>query len=159
MTGRLLITFSLILSLAACETQWNPLNWFSDGRDDTIALVPEGGFPAEHDPRQIISQITDLQVQRNPGGAIIQVTGLPPRLGYWNAELVPENNEQPENGVLTYVFRISEPVGASASASASGSGSSYARKIFVAHFVSDNQLQGVRQIRVVGEQNSRTARR
>lgn len=153
MTGRLLITLTLVLGLSACSSQLNPLNWFSGGSDDGIVLEPEGGFPSDNDSREIIAQITDLKVLRASGGAIIQVTGVPPRQGYWNAELVPENNENPENGVLTYVFHISEP------ARPTATGNPYARTVYVAHFISDIRLEGVRQIRVLGEQNSRISRR
>lgn len=153
MPGRLIIAITLVFGLSACASRFNPLNWFQSSHEETIALIPEGGFPANSDQRLAISQITEMKVLRSSGGAIIQATGLPPRLGYWNAELVSDNNEQPENGVLTYYFRINQPVGASAA------GTAYSRKVLVAHFVSNATLEGVRQIRIVAAENSRVARR
>ena len=153
MSGRVLITLTLILGLSACETKFNPMNWFSAGRSDGIVLEPEGGYGGGEDSRELIAQITEFKVLRSPGGAILQVTGLPPRQGYWSAELVAENDERPVDGVLTYTFRISEP------ATTTPQGTPYSREVFVAHFVSDNQLAGVRRIRIVGASNSMTARR
>lgn len=153
MPGRIIITFSLVLGLSACSMGWNPMNWFQSSKESTIALIPQGGFADTTDRRTIVSQVTDMQVLRTPGGAIIQVTGLPPRQGYWNAELVAENGERPVDGVLTYVFRIQEPE------VTTGQGAPYTRQVFVAHAVSNVTLAGVRQIRVLGTENSRTARR
>ncbi len=130
------------------------MNWFQGSREETIALIPEGGFPEDRDLREVVSQVTEMEVLRTAGGAIIRATGLPPRQGYWAADLVPENTDElPVNGVLTYVFRIHEPRNATHSSTA------YARQVHVAHFVSDTKLEGVSQIKVVGAENSRTARR
>lgn len=157
MPGRIIITLSVFLGLGACATAWNPLNWFGGSRAETIALTPEDGYADTSETRTIVSQVTEMSIVRSSGGAIIHATGLPPRHGYWGAELVPENNELPVNGVLTYVFRIHEPTGANANR---GTGASaYARQVIVAHFVSENTLQGVRQIRILGTENSRVARR
>ena len=153
MSGRVLISLTLILGLSACETRLNPMNWFSGGKNDGVILEPLGGYGDSEDRRALIPQVTEFKVFRNSGGAILQVTGLPARQGYWSAELVAENDERPVNGVLTYTFRISEPL------ENTPQGSPYSREIIVAHFVSDTKLAGVRQIRVVGANNSMTARR
>jgi len=152
MTARIIILVTLVFGLSACESRFNPMNWFSKG-EETVALYPEGGFPADNEQRGAVAQVTEFLVQHAPGGAILQATGLTPRQGYWSGELVAENDERPVDGVLTYVFRIAEPYGQTRVSTAQS------RKVIVAHFVSDIKLQGVRVIRVVGEQNSRTARR
>jgi len=153
MPVRFIITFTLIIGLAGCSTGWNPMNWFKSSRVETIALIPEGGFPEDFDGRGIVTSVASMEVLRAAGGAIIKATGLPPHQGYWDAELVPENDEYPVNGVLTYVFRISEP------RNPAGSANAYARQVHVAHFISEVRLQDVRQIRVLGDENSRIARR
>ncbi len=153
MSGRILVTLTLILGLAGCESKFNPMNWFSGGRDDGIVLEPEGGYGDATDSRELIAQITEFKVLRSPDGAILQVTGLPPRQGFWSAELVPENDERPVNGVLSYTFRISEPNGPTPQ------GTAYSREVIVARFVSQNRLAGVSRIRIIGANNSMTARR
>lgn len=153
MSARALVTLTLFLGLAACDSKLNPLNWFSGGRDDGIVLEPKGGWADETDNRELIAQVTEFKVLRNSGGAILQVTGLPPRQGYWSAELVPENDERPVNGVLSYTFRISEPT------TPTPQGSAYSREVVVARFVSQARLAGVQRIRIIGANNSMTARR
>ena len=153
MSARLLLSLMLILGLTACESRLNPLNWFSGGKDDGVILEPYGGYGDSEDSRELVSQITEFKVLRNPEGAILQVTGLPPRQGYWSAELVAENEGKPVDGVLTYTFRISEPPGNTPQ------GSAYSREIIVAAAVPEARLAGVRRIRVVGANNSMTARR
>ena len=153
MSGRLLIVLSLILGLSACSSKLNPVNWFSGGSNDGIVLEPAGGYGSETDSRELVSRVTEFKVLRNAEGAILQVTGLPPRQGFWSAELVAENDERPVNGVLTYTFRISEPP------ANTRQGTPYSREVIVAHFVSERRLAGVRQIRVIGANNSMSARR
>ena len=153
MSGRLILVLSLFLGLSACSTNFNPLNWFSGGRDGGVVLTPDGGYPSDLDPRGLVSQVTAFKVMRTPGGAILQVTGLPPRQGYWDGELVPENDERPVNGVLTYSFRISEPP------VATRAGTPFSRRVFVARFVSETRLRGVRSIRIIGANNSMISRR
>ena len=157
MTARILIVLGLALGLSACSNgvTLNPLTWFSVFSSDEglVALEPEGGWPEDQDRRIAISQVSALSIERTTSGAIIHASGVPPRLGYWDAELVAENGGEPDNGVLTYVFRISEPRWSQ------GTGTPYARTVEVAEFLSNSQLKDIRSIKVVGERNSMTARR
>ncbi|WP_371168785.1 hypothetical protein [Aliiroseovarius sp. 2305UL8-7] len=145
----------LVIGLSACggTTTLNPFNWFRSDGVKEVAVIPEGGFLEDQEYRGLVSQVVELQVLRSPGGAIIRAKGLPPRLGYWDAELVPENFERPENGVLTYMFRISEPP------YPTNSGRPKQREVLVGQFISNTRLQGVRSIRVVGANNSRSSSR
>jgi hypothetical protein len=154
MTVRIIVLIAMLTGLGACGgglSDLNPLKWFRGS--DEVAIVPEGGFLEDLDGRILVSQVTSMKVEKVNGGALIRVTGLPPRQGYWDAELVAQNDEKPEDGVLTYHFRIAEPWGAT------NAGTSYARTVHVAHFVSDFKLRDVRRIQVVAENNSRVARR
>lgn len=157
MTARKFIALGLVLALTACSNgvNLNPMTWFNVFSNDEglVAIQPDGGWPADTDYRIAVSQVTALKIERTTAGAIIHATGLPPRLGYWDAELVAENNGEPEGGVLTYVFRISEPRWNQ------GQGSQYQRTVEVAQFLSNAELKNIRAIKVLGERNSMTARR
>jgi hypothetical protein len=154
---RILIALSLVLGLSACSDgnfSLNPFNWFSSpGEEDWVALEPEGGWQDVQDRRLVVDQVTELRVERTTAGVIVHATGLPPRLGYWDAELEAENDGEPVNGVLTYRFRIATPRWATSASTP------YARTVHVAEFISNAKLKNVRTIRVVGERNSRTVQR
>ncbi|MCI2398199.1 hypothetical protein [Aliiroseovarius subalbicans] len=152
MTLRSVLLLTLVLGLAACGSRFNPANW-ARGSDNEVALIPEGGFLSETETREVVSQVTDLRVEKASGGVIIRAVGLPPRQGYWAGELVSDTNDKPENGVLTYTFRIAEPY------ALTREGTPYSRQVIVGHFVSNVKLRGVTSIRVLGAQNSRSVRR
>ncbi|MCK8462392.1 hypothetical protein MUY35_00835 [Aliiroseovarius sp. S1339] len=149
------LLIGLVLGLSACggSANLNPVNWFRSDGVKEVAVIPEGGFLEDQEFRGLVTQVVELQVLRSTGGAIIRAKGLPPRLGYWDAELVPENFERPVDGVLTYMFRISEPP------YRTNAGRPKQREVLVGQFVSNTKLQGVRSIRVVGESNSRSSSR
>lgn len=155
MTGRILIALSLILSLSACSDgmSLNPKTWFGGGGPEKVALTPEGGYRDSQDFRIPVQQVTALRIEKTTAGVIVYATGVPPRVGYWDAELIAENNGDPVNGVISYVFRIAEPRWNQPS------GAPYARTVHVAQFISNAKLRDVSSVRVTGETNSMTARR
>jgi hypothetical protein len=155
MTARILIALSLVLGLSACSDglSLNPLNWFGSRGPTNVALTPEGGYPESRDFRIPVQQVTALRVEKTTAGVIVYVTGLPPRAGYWDAELVPENDGEPVNGVMSYVFRIAEPRWNQPA------GTPYSRTVHVARFISNAKLRDVTSIRVTGATNSMTGRR
>ena len=147
-----LVTVGLIATLvvAGCSTRLNPLNWFGSD-EETIAAAP-GEFTS--DPRDLANEITELQIERIAGGAIIRARGLPQTQGYWDAELVALNNEEPdENRRLTYEMRMFPPIIPRPASTAQS------REVVVAHYLSDRELRGVRSIAIVGVTNSRTSNR
>lgn len=148
------IVFALIVAagLAGCGTYLNPMNWFKGG-EETVALYPKEGFPEDADHRPAVSQVVELAIERASGGAIIRAAGLAPGPGYWNGELVAENEEYAVDGVLVYIFRVSQPD--SRTATEGGA----AQKVIVGHFVSNARLQGVKEVRVLGLENAMSARR
>ncbi|HCQ64703.1 MAG TPA: hypothetical protein DIU07_05790 [Rhodobacteraceae bacterium] len=154
---RISIALGLGLAVAACDTgiNLNPLTWFNSlGSDEgLVALEPEGGWEQDTDRRLVVDQVTALRIEKTTAGAIVHATGLPPRLGYWDAELVVENDGAPENGVLSYVFKVASPRWATTTSTP------YARTIEAAAFIPNVELNGIRAIRVLGAQNSRTASR
>ncbi len=151
MNKPLIAALCATLALGACSTigqsRLNPLNWFGGSEETVVAYTPEGK-PA--DPRALVSQVIDMQLEKMPGGVIIRATGLPPTQGYWEAELVA----QPvEDGKIVYDFRVFPPI-APADVSTQQS-----REVTVAAFLSNIKLESIRQITVQGASNARTSRR
>ena len=169
-------TLSLLLAtsltLAACGTirdsRVNPFNWFGKSRSEPIEqtqntnpLIPKTGGLFASDRKQAeayaglpFEQVTELTIERMPGGAIIRATGLAARQGIYQVRLTPENDaEVAVDGVLTYRLegvRSSTPTPV---------GSPATREVVAARRVTDQTLRGVRSIRVEGVENARVIRR
>jgi len=140
------------LVLTGCATKMNPFNWFKRGStEETLTELPDPNVII--DSRGLVQQVVSLSIDKTPGGAIIRATGLPPTQGFWDAALVAENGEKPIKGVLTYQFRIEQPIDFQRVSNPQS------REVVVARFVSNIKLQGVTQIRVVGATNARSSRR
>ncbi|OYX45573.1 MAG: hypothetical protein B7Z02_01035 [Rhodobacterales bacterium 32-67-9] len=145
------------LVLAGCgrvrESRLNPFNWFGRSVEST-QTVAEAAVPGRPDDgRILVAQVTDMEVARQPGGAIIRATGLPPTQGWWNTDLVVENGGEPVDGVLTYRFVIAEPLAANRVSTPQS------RELTAATYISDIKLAGVSRIVVLGAENSRSSRR
>ncbi|WP_306446935.1 hypothetical protein [Falsiruegeria mediterranea] len=160
------------LTLSACNS-WrnsrvNPTNWFGGSTStpvettetvNTNPLVPEsrrGIFarPEEEDRGVAITKVTELQIDPTNSGAIIQVVGVANRQGAFNAELrLTPSEEDAEKGVLTYTFFVTYPE------NATPQGSERTRTIRQAISLSRQDLQNVRVIRVIGQENVRESRR
>jgi hypothetical protein len=151
-----LSALALPIALSGCgrirESRLNPFNWFGRSRRRTTRATVA---PAEVvDGRQLIREVTDLEVARMPNGAIVRASGLPPTQGWWDAELVSENRGRPdENGVLTYRFLVFQPPGQTRVSTPQS------RELTAAVFLSNIDLGPVRQIVVQGEGNSRVSGR
>lgn len=152
-TGLLIVT----LVLAGCgrvrESRLNPFNWF--GRSvETTEVVTEAAVPGRpDDDRILVAEVTDMEVARQPGGAIIRASGLPPTQGWWNTDLVAENGGVPVDGVLTFRFVIAKPL------EPTPVSTPQSRELTAATYVPDIKLEGVSQIVVLGAGNSRSSRR
>lgn len=151
---RLIAAVTLLAFLASCggwrDSRVNPRNWFGRDREERIAVVDT---EVQTDSRPLVAEVLTLKVDRIPGGAIIHAMGLPPTQGYWDAELVPLSGELPDKGMLTYEFRVQQPP------QPWPQGTQPSREVLVGHFVSDQRLEGVRRITVVGQANRRTTNR
>ena len=110
-------------------------------------------FPRDDANRKLVDQVTQMRVNRTPGGAVVEAVGLPVTQGHWQAELVAQNAGYPVDGVLTYEFRIAEPFGFQQQ------GTPFSREITVATAVSAVRLQNVQTIRVLGARNAQASRR
>ncbi len=170
------ITTVLIASflLAGCGTvrdsRLNPFNWF--GRAQPVAmeedpsttnpLIPRRGglFAAsrqryvERDLTTPIASVTNLVVERVPGGAIVRATGVDQRQGAFDVQLVPDNEEElPVDGVLAYTLERQRPD------TPRPVGPVQTREVVVARKLTDQQLRGVSSIRVAAAQNALAVRR
>lgn len=152
MNKPLIAALCAVLALGACgsigKSRLNPFNWFGRSTESTTTVSAPGELPA--DQRQLVAQVTDLTVERMPGGVIIRATGLPPTQGFWDAELVAR---PVEDGKIIYDFRVFPPVEQSAVSTVQS------REVIVATFLSNIKLEGIRQITVQGANNARSSRR
>ena len=156
---RIAMMLGLVLGLAACErtglSRLDPLGLFGGSREVRVAGpdAPPGLAVRRDDDRGLVDQVTALDVDPMPGGAVVRARGLPPAQGFWDADLVPLAGGRPVGGVLAYELRVAPPpvaprVGPPAS-----------REVVTAAFVSDSVLREVAVIRVRGLRNAREARR
>jgi hypothetical protein len=129
----------------------NPFNWFGRSQESQMVAVANPNVIA--DGRLLVAQVTELEIARQPGGAIVRASGLPPTQGWWNTELIADNDGEPVDGVLTYRFVIAKPIGQTRVSTPQS------RELTVAKYLSDIKLEEVRQIVVLGAENSRSVRR
>lgn len=171
------ITLSILListlTLTACgsvrDSRINPFNWFGQSRsvsvqaENTNPLIPEkrgiGLFSGlrEQDANYVgipFEQVKDLTIERVPGGAIIRATGLAARQGYYAVQLTPANEDElPVEGVLTYRLEGVRPN------KNTNVGTVPTREVIAARRITDQDLRGVRSIRVEGQLNALVSRR
>ncbi|MGL4309169.1 MAG: hypothetical protein ACRCSU_01685 [Paracoccaceae bacterium] len=153
-----LTLLALLLTVGACGTvrdsRLNPFNWFGRSQAAGPSTLAVSEDPAVTDNRALVAQVTRMQVNPMPGGAIVQAVGLPPTQGWWDADLVAENDGVPdENGVLTLRFVVAEPRRKQAVST------QQSREVTAGLFLSDQDLEPVRRIVVTGAGNSRVASR
>lgn len=143
------------ITVAGCgrirDSKLNPFNWFGRSKAEQTVVVDSSGIP--QDPRPLVQQVTALEVARQPGGAIIRASGLPPTQGWWEADLLPATDGVAEDGVLTYRFVVNQPL------EARRVSTPQSRELTAAVFLSDIRLQDVRKIVVQGATNSMSTSR
>lgn len=136
--------------VGGCGSSLNPRNWFGGAAPDpTIAANPAEAINASW---PLVDEVTEMAVERVPGGAIVRATGLPPRQGYWLAGLVADSGAPMENGVLILNLRSAPPP------QPTPVGTPSSRVMTAALYLSDQSLVGVRTIVVRGARNERSAR-
>lgn len=160
-----LVLSALVLTScgAVRESRMNPFNWFGRSVSTPIAaetevnpLIPKGResiFRPEQDTSYRgwdLGEVTELVVERRPGGAIIRATAVADYQGAFDLKLVKLEDES-SPATLTYAFRGIQPRDAQ--------GPVQARTHTVALWVTDNALAGVGTIQVKGARNIRSVRR
>lgn len=155
---RALIAMVLMLAVATgcgrvAGSRLNPFNWFGSSESQPT-LAPEDGYDAvDADNRRRVDQVTSLRAEPTPGGAIIRAVGLPPEQGFWDGALVSLTDGEAVDGVLEYHFRIRPPEAPTRVSTVPS------REVVVGRFVTAQALEGVREIRVVAQQNTLSVRR
>jgi hypothetical protein len=140
----------LALTLAACgQSRLNPMSWFSR----SAAEPTLGPMRATEDRRPLVPNVTALTIDRTSTGAIVRAEALMPVAGWWDPELVPENNGRPLDGVLTYRFVAARPRAPVTVASPGP------RTLTAGATLSIFDLEVVREVVVVGAETTRRVRR
>ncbi|KUP92708.1 hypothetical protein [Tritonibacter horizontis] len=161
------------LVLSSCggwrDSRVNPTNWFGNSREaagskveapnpnplipdtdkDRVNLLGRDDDTVDHS--QPIATIVDIDIQRTPIGAIVTAVGQATRNGAYEAALVASDPQEP--GRLEFTFRVTYPD------KATYRGTEATRTIRAAVSLTNQDLAGVRVIRVVGETNARESRR
>lgn len=152
MTRTLLAMLALCITVSACgriaDSRFNPFNWFGRDRAEQTTVTDEAFL---RDPRPFVTQVLSLQVDPTPEGAIIRTRGLPPTQGYYDAELVEIDRDDPTT--LVYEFRVTPPP------FRERVGTQQSREIIVGQAVSNRRLATVRTITIIGQSNRRAVRR
>ena len=154
----LLISAALLTGCG--ESRLNPLNWFGRGREAPVAentnpLIPQRGVFQSRDETYrgaLVGEIRDLKIERLPGGAIARVTGLADTQGPFDVKLVALNDGQPVDRVLSFELRALKTPGARI-------GTERSRLLTAAVFLTDQDLTGIREIKVLGARNAYSSRR
>lgn len=145
------LSLALLVGCGLGESRLNPLNWFGSGTETETA--PDIEIVTVTDNRPLVQRVTALKVDRTPGGAIIRVTGLPPQQGWYDITLVNETPEGASGSTLFYSLRGRPP------AEPTRVSTTQSREVTAAVFLSNTQLDRIREIRVTGVENSQSARR
>lgn len=145
------------------DSRLNPLNWFGRSTSEPVAadatvnpLIPKRRasiFRQEQDTSYRgwnVGEVTELLIERRPGGAIIRATGVTDYQGPFELKLI-KLDEESDADTLSYALRAYQPRGAV--------GGVQSRKVTAALWLTDNDLAGIREVRVVGDRNARVVRR
>ena len=168
---RIILTTALVsaLALPGCGgssggSAYNPLNWFGKSRNETVApeaknaLIPKkSGLRREQAAQEgvAVAQILALAIEPAAGGAILRVTGLAPTLGAYDVRLVPEFDLEIDGPLQTLQYSLKTEYSTRSRPAAP----QRSRELTAAVFLSDEDLEGVREIRVSGAENARSVRR
>ena len=168
---RIILTTALVsaLALPGCGgssggSAYNPLNWFGKSRNETVApeatnaLIPQkSAFRRERAAPEgvAVAQILALAIEPAAGGAILRVTGLAPTLGAYDVRLVPEFDLEIDGPLQTLQYSLKTEYSTRSRPAAP----QRSRELTAAVFLSDEDLEGVREIRVSGAENARSVRR
>ncbi|MCI5111527.1 MAG: hypothetical protein MRY75_13325 [Marivita sp.] len=161
----ILATVTLTGCATISESRLNPFNWFGRSEADPAAvanatvnpLIPQRRASVFLDNRpevfagRPIAEVTELLVERRPGGAIIRATGEANRLGPFDVRLIQDEAASDE-GTLVYDLKALQQPGPRNTNPRS-------RQVTVGLWITDQDLAGIRTITVRGAENARSVRR
>lgn len=99
-----------------------------------------------------VQRLVEARLERVPGGAILRAKGISATLGAYDVRLVP-NEVQDNARTLSYTLKAEYSKRSRPPAPQTG------RELVTGVFLSDDDLLGIRNIRVSAAQNSKTLRR
>lgn len=155
-------------TLAACGSAGgsglNPLNWFGKGRQASTAQVDASAtnplIPVKkrslterpETPYQGIPvrQITSVRLDRTDSGAILTVEGVAQSADAYDLRLIRQDTTT--SGLLSYQLQAAYPTTVRSSSQAP-------RRVVTAQFLTNENLSGIRRVRVAGASNALDARR
>lgn len=150
MKRSLTVAVAALMVVTSCgmvrESRLNPFNWF--GRSEPSQTVAASITP--EDPRPLVDDVTNMKVEAYSAGVIVRATGITPTQGWWDAELVEVEVDEP--GHLVLEFRIIPPLTTTAV------NTPKSREVTVAKTVSAVRLENISKITVQGARNARTSR-
>jgi hypothetical protein len=162
----LTLTVAALVLTGCGNSRLNPMNWFGRGQPapvvttgDVNPLIPVGrdGRPLKEEAPYLgalISQVTEVRVERVPGGAIVRASGVGHFQQSFDVQLTSPSDKQAVNGVQTFQFRAYVPPAGNRVV-----GPASSRTITAAAYLTDNELAGVRKIRVEAASNALESRR
>ena len=148
------------------DSRLNPFNWF--GRAEVTApapgsetgavnpLIPKKRQGVLQRPEEVyqgvlVDRVSELRVERTPGGAVVRVTGISLLQGAYEVQLAAAKT-QPKPNELLLELKAVQPLN-------QRQGSEASRRITAALDLTEQDLQGIRVIRVKAARNSATTRR
>ncbi|GAA6178837.1 hypothetical protein NBRC116594_02750 [Shimia sp. NS0008-38b] len=161
-----LLLLTATLTLSACQSRWNPANWWGRDRESAVQtdvnpLIPdqtEDGrsfFSSQEQNAYVgqpIQQVIKAESHRVPEGQMILAVGVAAVHGVNNIRLIAANGGAVEGGVLTLNLMgivPEEPV---------VGGSDVTREVTAAVVLTDQQLAGARVVRIRAAANSQDTR-
>ncbi|MBO9401559.1 MULTISPECIES: hypothetical protein [unclassified Shimia] len=157
-----LILLTSTLALTACQSRLNPVNWFDgSGKSNQVVegnpLIPdaeeEGGrsiFARDEIVAYVgqpVTQVSNVEVHRVTEGQLVMAVGVSSVHGTHDARLIARDGGV-EGGVLTLDFLAIPPENPILG------GSDLTREITTAVVLTDQQMAGVRTIRVAAANNT-----
>ncbi|WP_233517186.1 hypothetical protein [Pseudotabrizicola alkalilacus] len=140
-----------VLVLTSCgsvrESRLNPFNWF--GRSERVETIAP--LVAKVDPRPLVADVVTLSIEPYSGGAIVRATGVMESQGWWQAELVEAESDDPTHLMLE--FRALPPVTQTAA------GTVRSREVTAAVTLGPRRLEEISRVTVQGARSARTTRR
>ncbi|MCH2094546.1 MAG: hypothetical protein MK160_05440 [Rhodobacteraceae bacterium] len=167
------LMLAAMVLITACsavrDSQFNPVNWFGASRSRAVETA-EGVNPLIPARRQrvnilglgsdepetpyeglLVITVTELAVERRPGGAVIRASGIGGKSGLYDPRLI---RDESESNATTLTFELRALPGMIGT-----SGGEFARSVTAAVVLTDQQLGSIRTIRVKGRTNERVTRR
>jgi hypothetical protein len=162
----------LSLTLAGCsgwrDSRINPGNWFGNSRAEARAqsatpaqtnpLIPEETSIFRRNKKEEVylgtpvDQIVDLAIERTSSGAIVKATGQTLQQGAYDVRLTSDTEGAPVDGVLTLEMKALQPLN-------TPQGPERVRRVTAGYFLSNQDLDQTRTIRVLGDRNARSSSR